>query len=63
MSKNTSFVLFTIGFLLTFGAVGGIENDGPLAEGVALAVVGLLIMWVGTLGFRVANSVDNPTLR
>jgi glycerol uptake facilitator-like aquaporin len=63
MSKNTAMVLFSIGFLLTFGAVGGIENDGPLAEGLALAVVGLLIMWVGTLGLRVADHVDNPAIR
>jgi glycerol uptake facilitator-like aquaporin len=63
MSKNTAMVLFSIGFLLTLGAVGGIENDGPLAEGLALAVVGLLIMWVGTLGLRVADHVDNPAIR
>jgi len=64
MSKNTSIVLFTIGFFLTFGAVGGIENDGPLLEGLLLAIVGLSIMFCGTLGMRVADSqVDNPTLK
>jgi hypothetical protein len=65
MSKNTAMVLFTFGFLMTFGAVGGIENDGPLVEGIILAIVGLGIMFCGTLGMKVADSqqVDNPTLR
>ena len=64
MSKNTSMILFTVGLLLTLGAVGGIENDGPLLEGLLLATVGLGTMFCGTLGMKVADSqVDNPTLR
>ena len=55
MSKNTAFVLFTIGFLMTFGGVGGIEvseSDANLISATLISGVGLLVMWVGTLGLR-----------
>ncbi len=49
--KSTAFLIFT-GFMLTFGAVGGIENDAPLLDGVIIALVGLSIMAVGVLKMR-----------
>jgi uncharacterized membrane protein (UPF0136 family) len=59
MTANQSMFLFTVGFLLTFGGVGGIENsasDAELVTGVLVSGVGLLIMWVGTLGMQVLDN-------
>lgn len=40
--------IFTlVGFLITYGAVGGIENDGPLLQLTLFAIVGLALMAVG----------------
>ena len=39
--------LALVGFLVTYGAVGGIDNDGPLLQLTALALVGLAVMAVG----------------
>jgi hypothetical protein len=36
-----------VGFLIAFGAVGGIENGEPLMTGVLLALAGLGIMASG----------------
>ncbi len=46
--KSTAFLIFT-GFMLTFGAVGGLENDAPLLDGVIIALVGLAVMGTGVL--------------
>jgi hypothetical protein len=48
---DKAMVMFTVGFLMTFGGVGGIENsmdNMELALGVVVSGVGLLVMWVGT---------------
>lgn len=48
---DKAMVLFTVGFLMTFGGVGGIENsmnNMELVVGTLVSGVGLLIMWVGT---------------
>jgi hypothetical protein len=39
--------LALVGFLIAYGAVGGIDNDGPLLQLTALAVVGLALMAAG----------------
>jgi len=55
MTSNQSMFLFTVGLLMTFGGVGGIEtsmDNAGLIAGVLVSGVGLLIMWVGTLGFK-----------
>lgn len=37
-----------VGFMLVFGAVGGLDNvDAPVLTLVAVAVLGLAIMWSG----------------
>ena len=41
-------IIFVIGFLIVFGAVGAIETDGNLIQSVFLAFVGLFLMYVGT---------------
>jgi hypothetical protein len=53
--KESNFVLI-VGFLMVFGAVGGIENNGPLLDGMLIAVVGLLMMGAGVLGMKVLDS-------
>lgn len=47
--------LFGFGMLMAFGAVGGMENDGPLVESIILAVVGLGCAYCGTLMIRNAE--------
>ena len=70
MKTNTAFILFTVGFLLTLGGVGGVEHsisDADMLGALAISVVGLLIMFAGTLALNVSNYYDqtqtNPTLR
>ena len=58
MTANQAMFVFTVGFLMTFGGVGGIENstdNAALFTGVIVSGVGLLVMWVGTLGMKVAD--------
>lgn len=48
---DKAMILFTVGFLMTFGGVGGIENsmsNMELVLGTLVSGVGLLIMWIGT---------------
>jgi len=55
MTANESMFCFTVGLLLTLGGVGSIElsmTNGALLSGVLVSGVGLLIMWVGTLGMK-----------
>ena len=55
MTENESMFCFTVGLLLTLGGVGSIElsmSNGALLSGVLVSGVGLLIMWVGTLGIK-----------
>ena len=59
-TKQAAFVFFA-GFLLTLGAVGGIENsltNDQLLSSMILAILGLLAMYAGTLGFRNADFYD-----
>ena len=59
------FVFFT-GLMTTLFGVGGVENsvtDAELITALVVAVVGLLIMWAGTLLLKHNDRpVDNPTL-
>jgi hypothetical protein len=55
MTENESMFCFTVGLLLTLGGVGSVElsmDNATLATGVLVSGVGLLIMWVGTLGMK-----------
>lgn len=46
-------LVFVIGLLLTFGAVGGMESpDNNLFLQCAIACVGLLMMYCGTIGIE-----------
>ena len=55
MSERTAMFLVVVGLLLTAFGVGGVESsmdDQGLLAGVAVSLVGTLIMWAGTLGLR-----------
>jgi hypothetical protein len=62
---KASTFLFATGFMLTLGAVGGIENDGPLFDCLLVAVLGLATMGCGALMIRqqeASRPKHNPTL-
>jgi hypothetical protein len=50
--------VFVVGLLITFGAVGGIEQsveNTELMSSVLVAILGLLVMYCGSLGMRNAE--------
>ncbi len=52
MSERTAALITFLGFLLTFGAVGGMEDPAKahlFLEQISVAVLGLALAWVGTL--------------
>ena len=53
--------VFIVGFLMTFGAVGGIEmseTNTDMMSSMVIAIVGLLTMYCGILGLRRAHLFD-----
>ena len=55
MNSKTAAVMALFGLLLTFGAVGGMEDPAKMdyfVEQLLAALVGLLFMWVGVLGLQ-----------
>jgi len=55
MTEKQAMFVFVTGLLLTFGAVGGIESttdNTALISCMVIAIVGLLTMYVGSLGIR-----------
>jgi hypothetical protein len=58
MTTKQAMFVFITGLLVTFGAVGGIENsitDAALLDSVIVALVGLAVMGCGALGLRNAD--------
>lgn len=52
MSERTAGLITVLGFLLMFGAVGGMEDPTKqqyLLEQLSVAVLGAALAWVGTL--------------
>lgn len=61
MTTKQAMFVFIAGLLLTLGAVGGVEasvDNEQLTGSLMLAVLGLLSMYAGTLGFRNADLYD-----
>jgi hypothetical protein len=59
-SKQAMFV-FIVGLLITFGAVGGIEqsvSNTDLMSSMVIAILGLLTMYCGMLGIKGADYYD-----
>lgn len=55
MSEKSAFFLSMIGFLMTLGGVGGIENslsNTELLQSALVAVVGLAVMGCGILAIK-----------
>ena len=44
-----------VGFLIVFGAVGGIENNGDLLQCSLLAIAGLIIFYSGATAMNKDN--------
>ena len=47
MVNRIAAVVSILGFLMVFGGVGGIENEGPLMENTIIAILGLVVMAIG----------------
>ena len=61
MTTKQAMFVFITGLLVTFGAVGGIEQsvtDSALLDSMVIAIVGLLIMYCGMLGLKGAAYYD-----
>jgi hypothetical protein len=61
MTTKQAMFVFITGLLVTFGAVGGIENsveNSQLLTSMLVAIVGLLIMYCGMLGLKGAAYYD-----
>lgn len=61
MTTRTGFGLMIMGLLLALFGVGGVENsitNTELLSAVAVAVLGLALMWAGTLGIRNGELYD-----
>ena len=55
MTTKTAVFMFFFGLLLAFGAVGGMEDPAKmdyLLEQILTAILGLGLMWTGTLGMK-----------
>ncbi len=55
MSSKQAMFVFIVGLLITFGAVGGIEQsvtNTELMSSMCIAIVGLLTMYAGSLAIR-----------
>jgi hypothetical protein len=55
-------VVSILGFLMVFGGVGGIENEGPLMENTIISIAGLAIAAIGISLRETGDTKDNPTL-
>ena len=55
MSDRSSMFLVFVGILLAMAGVGGVENamtDMALVQSTLVSLVGMLLMWCGTLGIQ-----------
>jgi len=58
MTTKGAMFVFIVGLLITFGAVGGVEqsvSNTELMSSMVVAIVGLLTMYCGMLGLRNAE--------
>ena len=61
MKDSTAMAMFMAGLVLTMLGLGGIEgsmDNVGLAQGVLVAIVGLMTMGAGVLAIRVNSSTD-----
>jgi len=58
MTTKAAMFVFITGLIMTMGAVGGIEmseTSEDMMSSMVIAIIGLLTMYAGTLGFRNAH--------
>jgi hypothetical protein len=61
MTTKAAMFVFITGLLVTFGAVGGIEQsitNEDMMSSMVIAIVGLLVMYAGMLGIRNADMYE-----
>ena len=61
MKSSTATALTMFGLILTMFGVGGVEHsitDGELLSSLAVSVLGLAVMYCGTLGLRNSSYYD-----
>lgn len=61
MKTQTAFAMFMFGLILTMFGVGGIEQsveNTALISSIAVSVLGLALMYVGTVGVRNGSYYD-----
>ena len=61
MTSKQSMFVFIVGLLITFGAVGGVEQsvtNTDLMSSMVIAIVGLAVMYCGMLGLKGAAYYD-----
>ena len=61
MTTKAAMFVFITGLIMTMGAVGGIEmseTSEDMMSSMVIAIIGLLTMYAGTLGFRNAHMFD-----
>lgn len=61
MTTKQAMFVFIVGLLITFGAVGGIEqsvSNRDLMSSMVFAILGLLTMYCGMLGIKGADYYD-----
>lgn len=61
MTTKSAMFVFIVGFIMTLGAVGGIEvseTNTDMMSSMVIAIVGLLTMFCGTLGLNRAHMFD-----
>ena len=61
INRVAAFISF-VGFLMVFGGVGGIENEGPMLENTLISIAGLCVMYVGINLLKSTSIENNPTL-
>jgi hypothetical protein len=58
MTEKSAMFVLIIGFLITLGGVGGVENNVEtiaMLDSLVISIVGLAIMYCGALGLRNSN--------
>jgi hypothetical protein len=59
MTERTAFIMIVTGMIFTLFGVGGVEQsitDSELLASLAVSIVGLGIMYSGTVALRVSDS-------
>jgi hypothetical protein len=61
MTTKSAMFVFIVGFIMTLGAVGGIEvseNNTDMMSSMVIAIIGLLTMYAGMLGLNRSHLFD-----